>query len=199
MNELIEIVETEERSEKNTDELTKKAPYHETLQNFSHLFWLIVFYLVEGCQMYWKSYRIRNYEGAYFSFGLTIGVLIFISLLLLTFRQCRKIIDWKYRSKIFPPFGTEEIIMAVLSLVTLYASHFTSEEDLIKICGWKCPLRSLLSGMTIGFCFGWASNLCMNFVGSTLKRKYFSSWYPKYYTLSFPIVCKRISTARNLV
>ncbi|XP_057323136.1 uncharacterized protein LOC130666280 [Microplitis mediator] len=196
MNELIEIVETEERSEKNTDELTKKAPYHETLQNFSHLFWLIVFYLVEGYDLYQFSQRKSNPN--YHGHGVMIGVLMYISLQLLTFRQCRKIIDWKYKSKIFPSFGTPEIIMAVLSLLTLYASYFTFKEDLMKICGWKCPLLSLILGMTIGFCVGWAFYLCINSLESTLKKKYFSSWNPKY-TLSFSMICKRFSTEKNLV
>ncbi|XP_057318158.1 uncharacterized protein LOC130663103 [Microplitis mediator] len=171
MNKLTGIMETKEHDKKSMDDLTHEASFEPSTHSIVVVY-VISLCLVTGHQILWDSQGILNYKAAYLCYGLTIGTLMSISVKLLSHLQCVNKVDWKYRCKFFSLYGISQTIMAVLELSTLYSGYFMSEEDLIKICGWKCPLPSLILGMTLSFCYTCTLIFCIHWLYCRFKNSW---------------------------
>ncbi|XP_057319488.1 uncharacterized protein LOC130663928 [Microplitis mediator] len=142
-------MKTEERVEKSTDVLTKKASNNIKYSNLTAA-------LITFCCLL-PEYDIVNIifmilDRRHCSQpGVLIGMFISVSVTIMSYAPCGNIIDWEKRCKFIHLIGIKHVILSVLMLSTQYVSFFRPERDVITIYRWRGPLGQLLASMTVSF------------------------------------------------
>ncbi|XP_057323268.1 uncharacterized protein LOC130666351 [Microplitis mediator] len=136
------------RVEKSTDELTK-ASYKIKYSNFTAAL-IILCHALIGCAVVIIVENLDP-ERVCSLCGTIIGISIYSFITIISYAPCGNIVDWGNRCKILRIFGIKYIILAVLSLLTLYTWSLRPEEDLIIPNEWNCSLQQLIRSTTISF------------------------------------------------